>query len=83
MKKISHAAVPCVRSCSVRTAPGAITRQVRKHGYNARRVHLQLETDTRQAGTPGERLKTMLTFETDSQAYLWTTDRGRSRLIKH
>ena len=29
------------------------------------------------------RLKTKLTFETNNQAYLWITDRGRSRLIKH
>ncbi|MBI4061827.1 MAG: hypothetical protein HY403_10380 [Elusimicrobia bacterium] len=31
-----------------------------------------------------DRLKTTLTFEPASQAYLWTTDRGRSRfVIKH
>ncbi len=30
------------------------------------------------------RLKTILTFEPGSQAYHWTTDRGRSRpVIKH
>lgn len=30
------------------------------------------------------RLKTTLTFETKAQAYHWTTNRGRSRLvIKH
>ena len=43
----------------------------RKHGIKSR-----LESDVR--------LKTTLTFETKAQAYHWTTNRGRSRLvIKH
>ncbi len=43
----------------------------RKHGMRAK--------------VAGEnRLKTTLTFEPAAQAYHWTTDRGRSRLvIKH
>ena len=40
------------------------------------------ETDTRVAA-PMERLKTILTYESERQAYFWCTDRGRSRLIKH
>jgi hypothetical protein len=44
----------------------------RKHGARAR------------AAANAERLKTVLTFESGAQAYHWTTDRGRSRLvIKH
>ena len=43
----------------------------RKHGFKAR------------SAAGGERLKTSLVFESSSQVYLWTTDRGRSRLIKH
>lgn len=43
----------------------------RKHGARSRPA-----TDAR--------LKTTLTFETNAQAYHWTTDRGRSRcVIKH
>lgn len=43
----------------------------RKHGGKARPVG-------------SARLKTKLTFESASQAYLWITDRGRSKpLIKH
>ncbi len=53
----------------------------RKHGRRAR-LTMTEETDTRDA-MQGERLKTSLTFKTEHQAYLWTTDRGRSRLIKH
>lgn len=37
----------------------------------------------RGASSNAGRLKTKLTFETNNQAYLWITDRGRSRLIKH
>lgn len=43
----------------------------RKHGMRSR-------------ASRENRLKTTLTFEPGSQAYHWTTDRGRSRLvIKH
>ena len=43
----------------------------RKHGMRAK-------------VTGENRLKTTLTFEPGSRAYLWTTDRGRSRVvIKH
>lgn len=62
----------------------------RKHGYAARaqliarRLCLQLSaTDVAEPSQTKPRLKTCLTFESRSQAYLWTTDRGRSRLIKH
>lgn len=65
----------------------------RKHGLKARaardprakledRLHVRYESDFGQA-IPGPRLKTVLSFEAGCQAYLWTTDRGRSRLIKH
>ena len=38
----------------------------------------------RSKATGESRLKTTLTFEPGSQAYHWTTDRGRSRpVIKH
>ena len=40
------------------------------------------EIDTRHAA-PAARLKTSLTFTNEHQAYLWSTDRGRSRMIKH
>ena len=60
-----------------------ISTPTRKHGRNAQRVHMQTDVDTRQAGACGARLKTLVTFESNSQAYLWITDRGRSRLIKH
>jgi len=53
----------------------------RKHGRQARPT-MTRETDTR-GSAPVERLKTSLTFKIEHQAYLWTTDRGRSRLIKH
>ena len=42
----------------------------RKHGLKSRP-----ESDAR--------LKTILTFETKAQAYHWTTNRGRSRLVKN
>ena len=45
----------------------------RKHGAKARAA----------AGGPAKRLTTQVTFQSSSQCYLWTTDRGRSRLIKH
>lgn len=45
-------------------------RAARKHGNKARLVS-------------STRLKTKLTFESANQTYLWLTDRGRSRLIKH
>ena len=61
---------------------------VRKHGLKARRAsaarfRFLTESDAREAGPAAERLKTKLTYEINSQAYLWITDRGRSRLIKH
>ena len=37
----------------------------------------------RETASHAGRLKTKLTFETNNQAYLWITDKGRSRLIKH
>lgn len=46
----------------------------RKHGARARQL---------QAALPGSRLTTQVTFESSCQSYLWVTDRGRSRLIKH
>jgi len=61
----------------------------RKHGRKAlidltrKHVRLHNDSDIRQAGLSMVRLKTLLTFETSSQSYLWITDRGRSRLIKH
>lgn len=61
----------------------------RKHGTRARlaaqknewRIHSSC--DTRESGLSGERLRTKLTFETNTQAYLWITDRGRAKLVKH
>ena len=59
--------------------------KLRKHGLAASldaKVHLHREIDIH--STPSrERLKTLLSFVSDHQAYVWTTDRGRSRLIKH
>ncbi|MBI4375542.1 MAG: hypothetical protein HY549_03740 [Elusimicrobia bacterium] len=58
----------------------------RKHGYKARLARLQvnLDQDLRPSPLGNQRLKTALTFQSHSQTYLWTTDRGRSRLvIKH
>lgn len=46
----------------------------RKHGAKARQPR---------AALPGSRLTTQVTFESSCQSYLWLTDRGRSRLIKH
>lgn len=62
---------------------------LRKHGYKAREASLEkLVLSPEQGGgyqqtQAGARLKTLLTFQSQSQVYLWTTDRGRSRLIKH
>lgn len=43
----------------------------RKHGLRAR-------------AAVADRLKTTLTLDSSAQAYHWTTDRGRSRLVlKH
>ncbi len=53
---------------------------IRKHGAASRRLHAP--DDVREAAQAGPRLKTFVT-QTSSQSYLWTTDRGRSRLIKH
>lgn len=46
----------------------------RKHGLKARQQPLP---------AMAQRLTTQVTFETSCQSYLWVTDRGRSRLIKH
>ena len=54
----------------------------RKHGMKAREAAAEASRFRVNADSDG-RLKTTLTFETNSQAYLWITDRGRSRLIKH
>lgn len=61
---------------------------IRKHGSKSpagltRRFRLNNDSDIHSAGLSMDRLKTLLTFETDSRTYLWITDRGRSRLIKH
>lgn len=50
----------------------------RKHGFQAQTVQNIVE-----AAINSSRLTTLVTFESDSRSYLWTTDRGRSRLIKH
>lgn len=62
----------------------------RKHGYKARQAVIERwlclqapGAETAAAPAAGCRLKTQLTFERGSQSYYWTTDRGRSRLIKH
>jgi hypothetical protein len=61
----------------------------RKHGYQARaqiiarRLCLTTETEVRETPALKQRLKTSLSYEQSCQSYLWTTDRGRSRLIKH
>ncbi|MDE2424580.1 MAG: hypothetical protein KGO96_01545 [Elusimicrobia bacterium] len=52
----------------------------RKHNCKARLQILPREVFETSARP---RLKTSLTFESDCQSYLWVTDRGRSRLIKH
>ena len=65
------------------------TPTTRKHGYAARAREigrlLTLETPghVHEAVQSKPRLRTLVTFENRSQSYLWTTDRGRSRLIKH
>ena len=51
---------------------------MRKHGLAARSRH-----DVHEAGQSRARLTTQVTFESSRQSYLWFTDRGRSRLIKH
>ena len=61
---------------------------LRKHGYKARaamidRLIVSQEIDAMARPSAGQRLRTMLTFQSETQAYFWTTDRGRSRLIKH
>lgn len=53
---------------------------LRRHGWKATHQGLYQEV-FEAAGRP--RLKTQLTFESSCQSYLWITDRGRSRLIKH
>ena len=66
------------------------TNAVRKHGYAARaelierRLRLQYEiSPMHETCQARPRLTTQVTFESQRQSYLWTTDRGRSRLIKH
>ncbi|MBI3552282.1 MAG: hypothetical protein HY077_07170 [Elusimicrobia bacterium] len=54
----------------------------RKHGHQAR-LRVFEGTDLRGGAPQSSRLKTSLTFESAHQAYCWSTDRGRSRLIKH
>jgi len=60
---------------------------LRKHGYKARAAAIEKmvvsEQGSFQQTHAGSRLKTLLTFQSQTQVYLWTTDRGRSRLIKH
>lgn len=54
----------------------------RRHGRRGARMIAK--SDTRESSAPqANRLKTSLTFRSEHQAYLWVTDRGRSRLIKH
>lgn len=62
---------------------------LRKHGYKARAATLgskitpYASEDCSRPLAGVDRLKTLLTFQSQTQVYLWTTDRGRSRLIKH
>jgi hypothetical protein len=62
---------------------------MRKHGYKARaqeisrRLRLSYETNVCETPQNRVRLTTQVTFEKSRQSYLWVTDRGRSRLIKH
>ena len=53
----------------------------RKHGLNAR-MRVCRDSQTHQAG-PGARHTVTLAFDSQIQTYLWITDRGRSRLVKH
>lgn len=55
----------------------------RKHGHKARLARqVRLEPLCRGVVPEASRLKTLVTCESGS--YLWTTDRGRSRLVlKH
>lgn len=58
----------------------------RKHGYKARAATIARwltneSTETVETTASCTRLKTQLTFTGGS--CVWTTDRGRSRLIKH
>lgn len=55
---------------------------LRKHGHQSR-LRINNEIDTGNAAAKPSRLKTSLTFEIAHQTYCWSTDRGRSRLIKH
>ena len=50
---------------------------LRRHGYAAKAAALV------EACPSTPRLKTSVTFQANTQNYCWTTDRGRSRLIKH
>jgi hypothetical protein len=54
----------------------------RKHG-RIPKLRILTETHGQTAPAAPTRLKTSLTFETAHQTYCWSTDRGRSRLIKH
>lgn len=67
----------------------SLAMKIRKHGYKARAATIARWLTTthcetvENAANGGNRLKTLVTFESESRSYLWTTDRGRSRLIKH
>lgn len=73
----------------VTMAPMTKKQTTRKHGYaaRAREISRLLTLDTpghvHEAVQSKPRLRTLVTFENSSQSYLWITDRGRSRLIKH
>ena len=63
---------------------------VRRHGYNARAERIErilCLTPEKEVAQPerktAARLTTSVIFQPQSQSYLWSTDRGRSRLIKH
>lgn len=58
---------------------------LRKHGHKARLARrVQCEPLCLGVAAGGDRLKTLVTFESGSRSYLWITDRGRSRpVFKH
>ena len=57
----------------------------RKHGREARLAAVRARTtcESREGTPAAARLNTHLTYEANCEAYLWITDRGRSRLLKH
>ncbi|MBI5630895.1 MAG: hypothetical protein HY921_08430 [Elusimicrobia bacterium] len=55
---------------------------MRKHGSKAR-LAMREERDIHCSSWPADRVKRKLTYESQTESYLWITDRGRSRLIKH